>query len=127
METTPELKEEFEKFVAIFEELVPEASGGKAERTVWEVRFGVSLEVRHSSCPFHRDELCLVVHRDGREYGYEEMWGQGSDAWEPLEQAARRTARYARAWLKGPQTAAEKLAHKSYLNRRARRAASANA
>lgn len=123
METTPELKEEFEKFVAVFDELVPEASGGKGERRTAEVDFGVSLEIRHSSYPFHCDELCLVVHRDGKEFGSEEMWGQGCDAWEPLGQAARRAARYASGWMKGPQTAAEWISHKSYLNRRRRRAA----
>lgn len=121
------LQEDFEKFTSIFDELVPGASGGKAERTVWDVRFGVSLEVRSSSYPFSSDELCLVVHRDGQEFGYDEVWGLGSHAWEPLENAARYAARQARAYLKGPQTEPERIAHRSYLNLRARRVASANA
>lgn len=88
------IEEDFERFVSIFDELVPEASGGKAEKGIW----GVSLELRGNECP----KIFLVVHRDGEEFGDEAMWGGGSAARTSLEDSAKFAAQFARIWLKGP-------------------------
>lgn len=88
------LQEDFEKFTSIFDELVPEASDGKAEKGIW----GVSLELRENECP----KIFIVVHRDGDEFGDEAMWGGGSNVRASLEDSARFAAQFARIWLKGP-------------------------
>ena len=117
------IEEDFERFVSIFDELVPEARGGAGAREVRGTSWGVSLEIRENGYAKPSIEIFLVVHRDGEEFGDEAMWGVGSDAWISLESAAKRAAQLAKVWLKGPQTGPERLAHDSYLNRRRRRAA----